>query len=120
MNTRAFEILNSEQEKNRYYDSAEELLKAAGLKNIHVDRTQLSIVPHGSCGRLMIRVAVEKFNKRTVKTSELKALEKVSGYKSVYDRYKRVKSFEMRPIYEWGYIELPEKIDNGQNRCSVV
>ena len=76
MNTRALEILNSEQEKNRYYDSAEELLKAAGLKNIHVDRTQLSIVPHGSCGRLMIRVAVEKFNKRTVKASELKALKR--------------------------------------------
>ena len=120
MNTRALEILNSEQEKNRYYDRAEELIKAAGLKNIHVDRTQLSVVPRGSCGRLVIRVAVEKFNKRTVKASELQKLKKVSGYKSVYDRYKRVAGFEMRPIYEWGYIELTEEINNRQNTRSVV
>ena len=120
MNTRALDILNSEQEKNRYYDMAEELIKAAGLTNIHIDRTQLSVVPRGSCGKLVIRVAVEKFNRRTVKTSELQRLKKIPGYKSVYDRYKRVPSFEMRPIYEWGYIELTEEINNGQNTRSVV
>ena len=119
MNTRALEILNNVQKKNRYYDRAEELIKAAGLKNIHIDRTQLSVAPKGSCGKLVIRVAIEKFNERTVKASELQKLKKVCGYKSVYDRYKRVAGFEMRPIFEWGYIELPE-INDGQNTRSVV
>lgn len=104
MNEAVMHLLNDENLKSVYYAKAQEAIKTAGLANIQVDRTQFTARPSGD--KIIIRIAVKKFTKRTVSTAQLRQLKHIPMYRSVYDRFKRMKGFEHRPLFEWGYMEF--------------
>ena len=107
MKNELLRLFNDEREKKRYYDAADALLAAEGIKNIKADRKQFTIKADGE--KNLVRIATKRFTRYTVGAAELRKLKKIPNYVAVYDRYMRVKQ---RPLYEWGYIEFEVKEEN--------
>lgn len=90
----------TEKRKEKYFRKAEKLLAAAGLKQIEIDRTAISIIRNEA-----VKVYTKKFTRQQVSDAELKELKQIDNFTIITDRYSRKKGSK-KTKYEYGFFLL--------------
>ena len=93
----------SDEKKKKYFDRAEETLKAAGFGMLKIDRTKVMV-----CRNEKIQIHMFPWFKTVLPRERLKDLKAMPEFTVVHDRFSRWKPGQEKPLkgYELGYITL--------------
>lgn len=95
-------MFNFEKEtKEKYFQKAEEILKAHELECFQIDRSRITVVKNEK-----LKIYVVPFTKKNVTNTELAAVKAIPGFHIVNDRYTRHKPGREKPATENGYFEF--------------